>query len=548
MELCRRSADMPKSASCAAGWCWDVQSCLGLGKMHAGGGSAAGRGFAEPWPFPGAWLCGTMAFSRFDDKGSIGSGSGPAIAPAGAIETQSCAPVAADNTMLFTRKRLSLLASPGDGPASVRRYALTKLLEKKLSSILVASTFDLWRMQMYCRVQHEFCQQAIMQMSMHHQELVHSLEARIADWETGRRLYPRVEPSHQAAGDVLYKEPALEGTMQAGAAYALPLRAQTGDESTLSVGLSELLDQGEAALNAANDRVRHLETECITWRLHNLELQKKLDESQAMCFELKTWASSHQALLQDHLGSFLIDPSDTEEDAHSEGEQVNSSNQLQADAKRPQKRGLSPPLSASVHAYMCAEFGTPQAAKQTAKAVCQVWEELIQEQQVLEDFAVCQVSAERPAATAAATEPSKPKPTDNARPAVTEAPQILNRQRQIFPRNNSPLITRSPFNASTDIIVGTPTKLLAAMSASNAADGEDKENRANGQHVVDAHSSRSTAVLSVENYGKTASPRYRQQLASPRYRQPTASFLAKDLRRAISSESSNPAFERRFSL
>ena len=537
MELCRRTADMPKTASCAAGWCWDVRSCLGLGKLHAGGSSAAGRGFAEPWPFPGAWLCGAMAFSRFDDEGSIGSGSGPLAA--GAIETPSFAPVAADNTMLFTRKRLSLMASPGDGPASVRRYALAKLLEKRLSSILVASTFDLWRMQMYCRVQHEFCQQAIVQMSMHHQELVHSLEAKIAEWETGRRLYPRVEPSHprvepshQAAGDILYKEPALEGTMHAGAAYALPLRAQTGDESTLSVGLSELLDQGEAALNAANDRVRHLETECITWRLHNSELQKKLDESQAMCFELKNWASSHQALLQDHLAPFLIDQSDTQ-DAHSEGEQGYSSNQLQADAKRPQKRGLSPPLSASVHAYMCAEFGTPQAEKKIANAVRQVLEE-------------------RPAATTAVTEPPKPEPADNARPAATEPSQTLNRQRQTFACNNSPLITRSPFNVSTDSIVGTPTKLLAAMSALNAVDGEDKENRANGQQMrilaVDVHSSRSTAVLSVENYGKTASPRYRQHLASPRYRQPTASFLAKDVRRAISSESSNPAFERRSSL
>jgi hypothetical protein len=466
-----------------------------------------------------------MAFSRFHDEGSIGSGSRQLAA--GAIEDTSFAPVAADNTrLLLTRKRLSLLASPGDGPASVRRYALAKLLEKRLSSILVASTFDLWRMQMYCRVQHEFCQQAITQMSMHHQELVHSLEARIAEWETGRRLYPRVEPSHQAAGDLLYKEPALEGTMQARAPYALPLRAQTGDESTLSVGLSELLDQGEAALNAANDRVRDLETECITWRLHNSELQKKLDESQAMCFELKNWASSHQALLHEQMSSFLIDPSE----AHSEGEQVNSSNQLQADAKKPQKKGLSPPLSASVHAYRCSEFGTPQAAKQTAS------------------LAVCPVLEERPAATTDATEPSNPKPTHNARPAATEPPQTLNRQRQTFPRHNSPLITSSLFNVSTESVGGTPTKLLAAMSASNAADEKDKENRANGQHVVDAHPSPSTAVLSRENYGKTASPRYRQQLASPRYRQPTASFLAKDLRRAISSESSNLAFERRFSL
>ena len=48
-----------------------------------------------------------------------------------------------------------LLASPGDGPASVRRYALTRILEKRLSSMLVASSFDLWRMVMYCRVQHE---------------------------------------------------------------------------------------------------------------------------------------------------------------------------------------------------------------------------------------------------------------------------------------------------------------------------------------------------------------------------------------------------------
>ena len=312
--------------------------------------------------------------------------------------------------------------------------------------MLVASSFDLWRMVMYCRVQHELGQQALTQMSLDHQATVQHLHAELA--ERQNRRHTPGQPLHQATvADTIYQVPTLETTMEAGSnsAQRLKIRNSDLDLQELEVAQSGCPVQKMSRVAASQGPPTQLRPRKV-YRCKRCGQPKKGHACPAVatmrdvarkegalyrCRQEQS-TSSHQLVLQQHIDSILIDSSDTEsEDAHSDCEQERASNHI--DVTRGQVQALT-------------------SKSDTALAV-----------------------------------------------KCEETPTHLNtltptrRQSQPCSHRNSPLIastTSSPFSVSMGSMAGTQTKLLAAIAACNAADSEDKENCANQRCAVDVLPSR----------------------------------------------------------
>jgi len=154
--------------------------------------------------------------------------------------------------------RLSFIMSPRTPLASrVRRCGLANMLDKGRSSALVIYTFDVWRMLMYCRVQHDFGKHETLQCSLQHE---HDLA-----------IFHRALMEQQAF------------IRQLQAKVPRTLDKATCDESTLS----ELLDEGEQALNVAQQHVEEL-------TLENAELQQHLRQAQEECAALNNLVEAGQ--------------------------------------------------------------------------------------------------------------------------------------------------------------------------------------------------------------------------------------------------------------
>ena len=303
--------------------------------------------------------------------------------------------------------------------------------------MLVASTFDLWRMVMYCRVQHELGQQALTQMSLEHQAMVCKLHAKLAE-----------------QADASYQEPTLEVTMEPGGAAPSEMQLEDAESECVVLSTSRAA-ASEGTSTPLRPRKLYRCRKCGQPRKgHTCPADATprdvLDVARAegalyRCRQDPS-SSSHQVLLQQHIDSILMDSSDTEsEDARSEREQKRASNvaggQTDGSTRKPE----------------------------TAMAV------------KCEDFV-------------ASTTTTTPTHLKTSTPTRRQDPQCSNHISPLI--QSSPFRGDMGTMAGTQT---KHLAAIRACNASNAAAGEDKENWANrrrsvnarsAQHVSDARSSR----------------------------------------------------------
>ena len=186
-----------------------------------------------------------------------------------ALRTPGPATVAAANP----RSQLSLIVSPAitSPGARVQRRALSNVVRKGRNSALVIYCFDVWRMLMFCRVQHDVDKEEMLRLRREHERDVAQLQKMI---------------SARAAID------ACNGEISGGELFRDAASPKTGDSQAvaalMSPTLSALLDAGENAMRAAEaqaeaalQRVDELERDKLAWQAEKAALLQHLHAVQA---------------------------------------------------------------------------------------------------------------------------------------------------------------------------------------------------------------------------------------------------------------------------
>ena len=186
-----------------------------------------------------------------------------------ALRTPGPATAAAANP----RSQLSLIASPAitSPGARVQRRALSNVVRKGRNSALVIYCFDVWRMLMFCRVQHDVDKEEILRLRREHERDVAQLQKMIS----ARAAIDAC--NGEISGGELFRDAASPKTADSQAVAAL-----------MSPTLSALLDAGENAMRAAEaqaeaalQRVDELERDKLAWQAEKAALLQHLHAVQA---------------------------------------------------------------------------------------------------------------------------------------------------------------------------------------------------------------------------------------------------------------------------
>ena len=186
-----------------------------------------------------------------------------------ALRTPGPATAAAANP----RSQLSLIASPAitSPGARVQRRALSNVVRKGRNSALVIYCFDVWRMLMFCRVQHDVDKEEMLRLRREHERDVAQLQKMIS----ARAAIDAC--NGEISGGELFRDAASPKTADSQAVAAL-----------MSPTLSALLDAGENAMRAAEaqakaalQRVDELERDKLAWQAEKAALLQHLHAVQA---------------------------------------------------------------------------------------------------------------------------------------------------------------------------------------------------------------------------------------------------------------------------
>ncbi len=168
----------------------------------------------------------------------------------------------------------SPLASPA--AARVRRCVLANMLDRGRHSALVIYTFDVWRMLMYVRMQHDLGKEENVQQQLQHERALQECKAKLRfDREESAR--------HEEDEGLVITDPACE-----------------------DMTLSALLDAGERELNSAYRRVQELELDCNKLRRKNSELERHLQQVQASNVALDRLVDASQELWQEEVAQAQV--------------------------------------------------------------------------------------------------------------------------------------------------------------------------------------------------------------------------------------------------
>ena len=186
-----------------------------------------------------------------------------------ALRTPGLATAAAANP----RSQLSLIVSPAitSPGARVQRRALSNVVRKGRNSALVIYCFDVWRMLMFCRVQHDVDKEEMLRLRREHERDVAQLQKMIS----ARAAIDAC--NGEISGGELFRDAASPKTADSQAVAAL-----------MSPTLSALLDAGENAMRAAEaqaeaalQRVDELERDKLAWQAEKAALLQHLHAVQA---------------------------------------------------------------------------------------------------------------------------------------------------------------------------------------------------------------------------------------------------------------------------
>jgi len=172
----------------------------------------------------------------------------------------------------------ALYRSPLPSPAAtrVRRCVLANMLDRGRHSALVIYTFDVWRMLMYVRMQHDLGKEENMRQQLQHERALQECKAMLSfDREERARL--------EEDEGLVITDPACNDTT-----------------------LSALLDAGERELNSAYQRVQELELDCNQLRRENSKLERHLQQVQARNVALDQLVDASQELWQEEVAQAQV--------------------------------------------------------------------------------------------------------------------------------------------------------------------------------------------------------------------------------------------------
>jgi hypothetical protein len=227
------------------------------------------------------------------------------LVPSAKTSSNCISPALDAFTPIPTSSRLSFFASPGwETSSRVQRCVLANILNKGRNSALVIYTFDVWRMLMYCRVQHDLGQK-----EAHQQRLLHERE--MAAYKKEERMLcsqskPALAHQHDRRSEHMPCEssPALDAAKSSRIVTRFFSSRCVSDEVCgTPVGggnnvcdetsLTELLDAGEQMLQTAERRVEELERD-------KSELQEELILAQAECARLMSLVEGKREGKEEH--------------------------------------------------------------------------------------------------------------------------------------------------------------------------------------------------------------------------------------------------------
>ena len=187
-------------------------------------------------------------------------------------------------------------ASPGQSIATrVRRCVLANMLDKGRHSALVIYTFDIWRMLMYVRMQHDLGREENMRQRLQHEHDLQECKQLALNFAQ-ERAEKDCETRVAAALNVHWRISEERLVVTNPQDVASP-GDRAGDEMTLSA----LLNAGEHAYDAAQKRVEELEVDCEQLTQEKLELERRLREALEHNDALSQLIDSSQQLYQEEV-------------------------------------------------------------------------------------------------------------------------------------------------------------------------------------------------------------------------------------------------------
>lgn len=182
-------------------------------------------------------------------------------------------------------------ASPGQSIATrVRRCVLANMLDKGRHSALVIYTFDIWRMLMYVRMQHDLGREENLRQRLQHEH----------DLQEYKQL--ALNSARERAEKDLEAELVVTNPQDV---------ASPGDRAGDEMTLSALLNEGEYAYDAARKRVEELEVDCDQLTQEKLELERRLREALAHNDALSQLMDSSQQLYQEEVEEAEVEVENT---------------------------------------------------------------------------------------------------------------------------------------------------------------------------------------------------------------------------------------------